>query len=91
MSCEGRTGDAEGNSETSAHEAPEAKRKPLRLGVEGDVGQRALGVMVRRRHLRARGVEAPTGNDGGGLGRGTNSDTGEHLDRFSQLVALRSD
>lgn len=52
------------------------------MGVEGEVGVRALGVVVRRGHARARGVERPAGDQ---RGRGTGGGAGEHL-QMNQLA-----
>lgn len=71
-----RTGNAEGSEEASGQEGPVADPEPLAAGVEGDVGVRALGVVVRRGEAGAGGVEASAGDQGG---RGAGGGAGEHL------------
>jgi len=75
-----RTSNAEGSEEADEHEGPVAGAEELGLGVEGDVGQRALGVVVWRGELGAGRVETTGG--GGGLGNGTDNGAGEHLGRI---------
>lgn len=56
------------------------------MRVERKVGVWALGVVVRRGHARARGVEGTAGDQ---RGRGTGSGAGEHL-RSGQLALERA-
>lgn len=71
-----RTSNAEGSEETGGHEGPVTNAEPLAAGVEGDVAVGALGVVVRRGHASAGGLEASLGDQ---RGRGTGSGAGEHL------------
>lgn len=73
------TGNAKGSEEAGGHEGPVAGAEPLAARVEGQVGVRALGVVVRRGHARAGGVEASAGDRGGGASGGA----GEHLDEVN--------
>lgn len=78
-----RTGDQERGGEAGSAVAPEQEGEALLLGVEGDVGVGALGVVVGGGHLGAGGVEASTPSD---LGGRADSGAGEHLrpeDQFS--------
>lgn len=76
---EARTSDAKRNAETHGHEGPVAEAEPLGLGVERDVGERAFGVVVGRRHLCPGRMEASAGNGRGVLGRRANDGSGKHL------------
>lgn len=71
-----RTGDAEGGEEASGGESNELQGESTLVGVEGKVAVRALRVVVRRGHARARGVEGTAGDQ---RGRGTGGGAGEHL------------
>lgn len=65
------------------HEAPVSPEEVLGQGVEGDVGARALGVVVRATELGAGGREATAGNGGSGHS-GPESGSGVHLERERQ-------
>ena len=61
------------------HEAPVSPEEVLGQGVEGDVGARALGVVVRATELSAGGGKATAGNGGSGHS-GAESGSGVHLE-----------
>lgn len=71
------------------HEGPVAPEEVLGQRVEGDVGARALGVVVGAAELGASGGEATTGSDGGQSG--ADSGRGVHLEqRYQFLKVLQS-
>ena len=60
------------------HESPVSPEEVLGQRVEGDVGARTLGVVVRAAELGAGGGKATTGNEGGGHS-GAESGSSVHL------------
>lgn len=56
-------GNGEGSAETSDHERPVSEEEEAGQRVEGDVGARALLVVVRATELGAGGREATAGDE----------------------------
>lgn len=82
-------GSAAGSCGSLTHESPISPEEVLGQGVEGDVGARALGVVVGAAELGASGGEATTGSDGGQSG--TDSGGGVHLRSQCELAVIASD
>lgn len=67
-----------GNCGSPTHEGPVAPEEVLGQRIEGDVGARALSVVVGAAELGASGGEATTGSDSGQTG--ADSGGGVHLE-----------
>lgn len=82
-----RTGNEEGRAEADNHEGPVSHREEPGLGVERKVRVRAFGVVVGRRELAARGMEASAGGHGlSGARSRADGCTGEHLGHSISFV-----
>lgn len=70
------------------HEGPVSPEEVLGQRVEGNVGARTLGIVVRGRELSASGGETTASNEVGGHS-GPDSSSGVHLRRESDAIDYR--
>lgn len=77
-----------GNHGSLTHEGPVSPEEVLGQGIEGNVGARALGVVVGTAELGASGREATTSSDGGQSG--PDGGGGVHLEAVSFLPYSKS-
>ena len=75
-----RTRDQKGKRKPGGTEKPVAESEEPALGVEGDVGPGALGIVVGGAELGAGRLEATAGDEGGGCALdGAEGSGGKHL------------
>lgn len=74
---------ADNHLEVRTHESPVSLEEVLGQRVEGNVGARALSVVVRTGELGPGGGKATTGDEGSGHS-GAESRSGVHLEHASQ-------
>ncbi|KAA8649126.1 uncharacterized protein ATNIH1004_005021 [Aspergillus tanneri] len=80
-----------GQLETPTHECPVSEKEEFCQRVEGNVGARALGVVVRAGELSTGGGKATAGDKGGGHS-GPESSSGIHLgERESEVIGLNTE
>lgn len=81
-----RTCDGKRGAEAGSEEGPVPQREESALGIEGNVASRAVRVVIGRRQLGARGVEAPLTRQ---TGARSNGSAGKHLrPRLARVVSI---